>query len=204
MANYVAGRSCRSSCKSPRTLQKCNLLITRQLTFGAVLGEHKLSLPSIRLKVNHLCIRCLCFESVCGDLQEGHLYDSRCHLPIFPSTKSRFLCAFAFRNPRFRAFRAQNLGFCARKVAKMLGKRWMGHREEVDGASGITKMTFVKLIVHSNTHCYLRCPDHLPVPGAGRTTKKDDQYLLVVLFCLACVLSVFTRQAAICSVLERR
>ena len=77
-------------------------------------------------------------------------------------------------------------------------------REEVDGASGITKMTFVKLIVHSNTHCYLRRPDHSPVPGAGRTTKKDDQYLLVVLFCLACVLSVFTLQAAICSVLERR
>ena len=28
-----------------------------------------------------------------GDLQEGHFYDSRCHLPIFPSTKSGFLCA---------------------------------------------------------------------------------------------------------------
>ena len=31
----------------------------------------------------------------------------------FPSTKSRFLCAFTLRNPHFRAFRAQNLGFCA-------------------------------------------------------------------------------------------
>ena len=88
------------------------------------------------------------------------------------STKSRFLCAFAFRNPRFRAFRAQNLGFCARKVAKMLGKRWMGHREEVDGASGITKMTFVKLTAHSNTHCYLRRPDHSPVPGAVPKQKR--------------------------------
>ena len=29
------------------------------------------------------------------------------------STKSRFLCVFASRNPRFRAFRAQNRGFCA-------------------------------------------------------------------------------------------
>ena len=29
------------------------------------------------------------------------------------STKSRFLCAFALRNPRFQAFRAQNRGFCA-------------------------------------------------------------------------------------------
>ena len=28
-----------------------------------------------------------------GDLQEGHFYASRCHLPIFPSTKSAFLCA---------------------------------------------------------------------------------------------------------------
>ena len=29
------------------------------------------------------------------------------------STKSRFLCAFALRNPRFLASRAQNRGFCA-------------------------------------------------------------------------------------------
>ena len=28
-----------------------------------------------------------------GDLQEGHFYASRCHLPIFPSTESAFLCA---------------------------------------------------------------------------------------------------------------
>ena len=31
----------------------------------------------------------------------------------FPSTKSRFLCAFGVWNHRFRAFRAQNRGFCA-------------------------------------------------------------------------------------------
>ena len=34
----------------------------------------------------------------------------------FSSTKSRFLCAFALRSPRFRAFRAQNWGFCAREA----------------------------------------------------------------------------------------
>ena len=113
VANDAAGCPWQSSCKSPRTLPKCKLLITKQLTFGAVLGEHKLSSPSTRLKVNHLCIRCLCFESVRGDLQEGHFYASRCHLPIFPSTKSGFLCFFGLRNPRFRAFRAQNRGFCA-------------------------------------------------------------------------------------------
>ena len=53
------------------------------------------------------------FESVRGDLQEGHFYDSRCHLFIFPSTKSGFLCAFGVWNPSFRALRAQNRGFCA-------------------------------------------------------------------------------------------
>ena len=31
----------------------------------------------------------------------------------FPSTKSGFLCAFGVWNHRFRAFRAQNRGFCA-------------------------------------------------------------------------------------------
>ena len=48
-----------------------------------------------------------------GDLQEGHFYPSRCHLPIFPSTKSGFLCVFALRNPCFLAFQAQNRGLCA-------------------------------------------------------------------------------------------
>ena len=39
---------------------------------------------------------------------------------IFPrfypltSTKSAFLCAFTLRNPHFRAFRAQNRGFCVK------------------------------------------------------------------------------------------
>ena len=36
--------------------------------------------------------------------------------PLFSgvsSTKSRFLCVFTLRNPRFRASRAQNRGFCA-------------------------------------------------------------------------------------------
>ena len=93
VANDAAGCPWHSSCKSPRMLQKCNLLITRQLTFGAVLGEHYLTSPSTRLKVNHLYIRCLCFESVRGDLQEGHSYASRCHLSFCSSTKMPILCS---------------------------------------------------------------------------------------------------------------
>ena len=48
-----------------------------------------------------------------GDLQEGNGCASRCQIPLFPSTKSGFLCAFGLRNPRFRAFRAHNRHFCA-------------------------------------------------------------------------------------------
>ena len=79
-----------------------------------------LSSPSTSAKVNRLVIRYLQFRSVRGDLQEGHGCASRCQFllflcrsPFFSSTKSGFLCAFAFRNPRFREFRAQNRGFCA-------------------------------------------------------------------------------------------
>ena len=80
-----------------------------------------MSSPSAALKVNYLIIRYLYFRGVRGDLQEGNGCVSRCQLPLFPvpipllpSTKSSFLCAFALRNPHFRAFRAQNRGFCVR------------------------------------------------------------------------------------------
>ena len=79
-----------------------------------------MSSPSTAIKSNYLCIRRLCFEGVRGDLLEGHFYDKRlrgyafrCHFPVSPSTKVGFLCAFCLRNPYFRAFRAQNRGFCA-------------------------------------------------------------------------------------------
>ena len=80
-----------------------------------------MSSPSAASKVNCLVRRYLYFRSVRGDLQEGNGCASRCQIPLFPvpipvsaSTKSAFLCAFRLRKPRFRAFRAQNLGFCVR------------------------------------------------------------------------------------------
>ena len=79
-----------------------------------------MSSPSELLKVNYLVMKHLHFRSVRGDLHEGHVYGkrlcgytSRCQFPLFSSTKSGFLCAFALWNPHFRAFRAQNRGFCA-------------------------------------------------------------------------------------------
>ena len=83
-------------------------------------GGLDLCSPSTDAKVSRLIMRYLRFWSVRGDLQEGHGCASRCQFllflcrsPFFSSTKSGFLCAFAFRNPRFREFRAQNRGFCA-------------------------------------------------------------------------------------------
>ena len=41
------------------------------------------------------------------------VWPSRPSFSGFSSTKSRFLCLFGLRNLSFRAFRAQNRGFCA-------------------------------------------------------------------------------------------
>ena len=49
------------SCKSPRTLPKCKYLITKQLTFAFVLGEHKLVAPSTLPLA----------RSACGGTQRG-------------------------------------------------------------------------------------------------------------------------------------
>ena len=79
-----------------------------------------MSSPRKVTKVNYLYIRHLRFRSVRGDLREGNGCASRCQLPlflvpipIFLSTKSRFLCFLGIWSPWFRAFRAQNRGFCA-------------------------------------------------------------------------------------------
>ena len=53
---------------------------------------------------------------------------------VFPSTKSRFLCYFGLRNPRFRAFRAQNRHFCARAEGQV--------------ASGSVKVAFLQITAH--------------------------------------------------------
>ena len=62
-----------------------------------VRGGFNLSSSSTCLKVNHLCIRYLCFESMRGDLQERPLL-------CFPSTKTPFLCQNDQRSRKNRPF----------------------------------------------------------------------------------------------------
>ena len=86
----------------------------------------------------------------------------RMSFSVFPSTKSGFLCYFALRNPRFRAFRAQNLGFCAFLA---FGTPVLGHFEHKIGVfvlfwlseplfSGIssTKLRFLCAFALRNPH----------------------------------------------------
>ena len=64
----------------------------------------------------------------------------------FSSTKSGFLCAFGLRTPRFRAFRAQNRGFCAQEEGKV-------------GSENVTAETLTTLPPH------LRCRTSAPTPA---------------------------------------
>ena len=69
--------------------------------------------PSALIKVNYLVMRCLHFGSVRGDLQEGNGCASRCQFPLFPSTKSRFLCACYRYSGLWKQKSAQIFCFCA-------------------------------------------------------------------------------------------
>ena len=79
-----------------------------------------MSSPSALIKVNCLVMRYLHFGSVRGDLQEGNVYGkrrcgyaSRCQFPLFPSTKSGFLCACYGNTGLWKQKSAQIFCFCA-------------------------------------------------------------------------------------------
>ena len=74
--------------------------------------------PSSRAQNRHFCAL-FAFGALVFGLFEHEIGFFVRFLPLeplfsgFSSTKSGFLCFFGLRNPRFRAFRAQNRGFCA-------------------------------------------------------------------------------------------
>ena len=68
-------------------------------------------------------MRYLYFESVRGDLQEGHDYASWCQSPLFPSTKSAFLCSSYRRRLRGCWPGGGKCGLGEEKSAQVLGLR---------------------------------------------------------------------------------
>ena len=82
-----------------------------------------MSSPSALIKVNYLVMRYLYFGSVRGDLQEGHDYASWCQSPLFPSTKSAFLCSSYRRCLRRCWPGGGKYGLGEEKSAQVLGLR---------------------------------------------------------------------------------
>ena len=82
-----------------------------------------MSSPSAFIKVNYLVMRYLYFGSVRGDLQEGHDYASWCQSPLFPSTKSAFLCSSYRRRLRGCWPGGGKCGLGEEKSAHILGLR---------------------------------------------------------------------------------
>ena len=68
-------------------------------------------------------MRYLYFGSVRGDLQEGHDYASWCQSPLFPSTKSAFLCSSYRRRLRRCWSGGGKCGLGEEKSAQVLGLR---------------------------------------------------------------------------------
>ena len=68
-------------------------------------------------------MRYLYFGSVRGDLQEGHDYASWCQSPLFPSTKSAFLCSSYRRRLRRCWPGGGKYGLGEEKSAQVLGLR---------------------------------------------------------------------------------
>ena len=68
-------------------------------------------------------MRYLYFGSVRGDLQEGHDYASWCQSPLFPSTKSAFLCSSYRRRLRGCWPGGGKCGLGEEKSAQVLGLR---------------------------------------------------------------------------------
>ena len=122
----------------PRTAMKVNCLVMRYLHFESVCGDLQEGYFAL-LDANSLSSWCqfpfsraqnrgFCALLGSGTLIFGHFehkigvfvlfWASKPSISGFSSTKSRFLCFFSLRNPRFRAFRAQNRHFCALLAAK--------------------------------------------------------------------------------------
>ena len=118
---------------SPSTALKVNCLVIRHLYFRSVRGDLQeghgcasryqfpfflVPIPVSRARKRDFCALLPSRTPIFGYFEHKIEVFVRFWLPGPPfsgisSTKSGFLCAFGVWNPHFRAFRAQNRGFCA-------------------------------------------------------------------------------------------
>ena len=120
-----------------------------------------MSSPSALIKVNYLVIRYLHFWSVRGDLQEGHDYASWCQSPLFPSTKSAFLCSSYRRRLRGCWPGGGKCGLWEEKSAHILGLR------AFTNLSCCSKCRSTRSAILLGVPFYPECRP----PPAGRETK---------------------------------
>ena len=108
-ANYLSSR-CQSLFFRAQNLGFCAFLAFGTPVFGLL--EHKIS-----VFVLFLAFGTLVFWHFEHKIEVFvRFYPSEALFSGISSTKSGFLCAFGVWNPRFRAFRVQNRGFCAREA----------------------------------------------------------------------------------------
>ena len=93
---------------------------------------------------------------------------------LFPSTKSRFLCFFALRNPHFRASRAQNRHFCAQEEGKV-------------GSESVTAETLTTLPPHLRRRTSVPTPadQHQQRPPSNGTRRRQVPSSTVLAPCSA-------------------
>ena len=94
----------------------------------------------------------------------------------FSSTKSRFLCFFALRNPHFQAFRAQNRGFCAQEEGKV-GLESVTAETLTTLPPHLRRRTSTPALAHQHPHTSTRTPapahQHQRTDTSNRTRRRQ-------------------------------
>ena len=144
-----------------------------------------MSSPSALLKVNYLVLRCLHFESLRGELQEGHFYASRCQFPVCSSTKMAILCSGSPKMGGSEGKSAQKPRFCARNARKWGFRRQKAHKNldfvlEMPENGGSRPQKRTKTLILCSEGRKMRVPKakSAQIPRfCAREARKSDQWV---------------------------
>ena len=141
--------------------------------------------PSALLTVNYLVMRCLHFESLRGELQEGHFYASRCQFPVCSSTKMAILCSGSPKMGGSEGKSAQKPRFCARNARKWGFRRQKAHKNldfvlEMPENGGSRPQKRTKTLILCSEGRKMRVPKakSAQIPRfCAREARKSDQWV---------------------------